>query len=77
MQRIGRVRRRVHADTISVGGLALAALGLVLFAASFLLQNPVPLTVRGSIIVFIAVGIAVSTGLLRVSIRRTSTAAWR
>jgi putative tricarboxylic transport membrane protein len=48
------------------GGLALAAVGLVLFTASFMLQNPVPLTVRGSIIIFIAVGIAVATRLLRV-----------
>jgi putative tricarboxylic transport membrane protein len=48
------------------GGLVLVALGLILFAASFMLQNPVPLTVRGSIIIFIAVGIAVSAGLLRV-----------
>src|SRR5262245_59725017 len=47
------------------GGLTLAVLGLILFATSFLLQNPVPLTVRGSIIVFIAVGIAVAVGLLR------------
>jgi putative tricarboxylic transport membrane protein len=49
-----------------VGGLALAAVGLLLFVWSFLLQNPVPLTVRGSIIVFVAVGIAISAGLLRV-----------
>ena len=49
-----------------VGGLILAAAGLVLFATSYLLQNPVPLTVRGSIVIFIAVGIAISAGLLRV-----------
>jgi len=49
-----------------VGGLALAAVGLLLFACSFLLQNPVPLTVRGAIVVFVAVGIAISAGLLRV-----------
>ena len=30
------------------------------------LQNPVPLTVRGSVVIFIAVGIAISAGLLRV-----------
>ena len=30
------------------------------------MQNPVPLTVRGSIVIFIAVGIAISAGLLRV-----------
>ena len=49
-----------------IGSLVLVVLGLILFATSFLLQNPVPLTVRGSIIVFIAVSIAVTAGLLRV-----------
>jgi putative tricarboxylic transport membrane protein len=49
-----------------IGGLILAVVGLVLFATSFLLQNPVPLTVRGSVVIFIAVGIAISAGLLRV-----------
>ena len=49
-----------------VGGLVLAAAGLALFVWSFLLQNPVPLTVRASIVIFIAVGIAISAGLLRV-----------
>ena len=49
-----------------VGGAVLAVLGLILFATSYLLQNPVPLTVRGSVIVFMAVGIAISAGLLRV-----------
>ena len=49
-----------------VGGAILAVAGLVLLATSFLLQNPVPLTVRGSIVIFIAVGIAISAGLLRV-----------
>jgi putative tricarboxylic transport membrane protein len=48
------------------GGLVLVGFGLVLFATSFMLQNPVPLTVRGAIIIFIAVGIAISAGLLRV-----------
>ena len=48
------------------GGLVLAGFGLILFVTSFMLQNPVPLTVRGSIIIFMAVGIAVSAGLLRV-----------
>jgi putative tricarboxylic transport membrane protein len=49
-----------------VGGAILAVAGLVLLATSFLLQNPVPLTVRGSIVIFTAVGIAISAGLLRV-----------
>jgi putative tricarboxylic transport membrane protein len=49
-----------------VGGAILAVAGLVLLATSFMLQNPVPLTVRGAIIIFTAVGIAISAGLLRV-----------
>lgn len=49
-----------------IGGAILTVTGLVLFATSFLLQNPVPLTVRGSIVIFIAVSIAVATGYLRV-----------
>jgi len=49
-----------------VGGAILAVAGLALFATSFLLQNPVPLTVRGSVVIFVAVGIAISAGLLRV-----------
>lgn len=48
------------------GGLTLAVLGGILFTTSFLLQNPVPLTVRGSIIIYIAVGIAVAAAWLRV-----------
>jgi putative tricarboxylic transport membrane protein len=49
-----------------VGGLTLLALAAILLATSFLLQNPVPLTVRGAIVIFGAVGVAVSMGLLRV-----------
>src|SRR3954468_7134533 len=49
-----------------VGGAILAAAGLILLASSFLLHNPVPLTVRPSVVIFIAVGIAISAGLLRV-----------
>jgi putative tricarboxylic transport membrane protein len=49
-----------------VGGLVLAAAALALLAWSFFTQNPVPLTVRASIIIFAAVGIAISAGLLRV-----------
>jgi putative tricarboxylic transport membrane protein len=49
-----------------VGGAILVVAGLVLLATSFLLQNPVPLTVRGSIVIFTAIGIAISAGLLRV-----------
>jgi putative tricarboxylic transport membrane protein len=49
-----------------VGGAILTVLGLILLATSFLLQNPVPLSVRGAVIIFTAVGIAISAGLLRV-----------
>ncbi len=49
-----------------IGGAILAVAGLLLLATSFLLHNPVPLTVRGSIVIFTAVGIAISAGLLRV-----------
>jgi putative tricarboxylic transport membrane protein len=49
-----------------LGGLTLAVLGTILLITSFLVQNPVPLTVRGSIVVFVAVGIAVAARLLRV-----------
>ena len=49
-----------------IGGAILAVAGLTLLATSFLLQNPVPLTVRASVIIFAAVGIAISAGLLRV-----------
>jgi putative tricarboxylic transport membrane protein len=55
-----------HRQYNLVGGLILAALGLTLFIFSFLLQNPVPLTVRGSVVIYIAVGIAIASGLLRV-----------
>jgi putative tricarboxylic transport membrane protein len=48
------------------GGLTLLVLALILLATSFFLQNPVPLTVRGSIVIFGAVGIAVAFGMLRV-----------
>jgi putative tricarboxylic transport membrane protein len=48
------------------GGAVLALAGAVLFATSFLLQNPVPLTLHASIIIFIAVGIAISAGFFPV-----------
>jgi putative tricarboxylic transport membrane protein len=47
-------------------GLVIAGLGLILLITSFMVQNPVPLTVRGAIVIFAAVGLAVSAGLLRV-----------
>ena len=55
-----------HRQYNLVGGAILAVAGLILLATSFLLQNPVPLTVRGSVVIFTAVGIAISMGLLRV-----------
>jgi putative tricarboxylic transport membrane protein len=47
-------------------GSVLVVLGLILFVTSFLLQNPVPLTVRGAIVIFTAVSLAVAAGWLRV-----------
>ena len=49
-----------------VGGLVLVVAAVILLATSFLLQNPVPLTVRGAVVIFGAVGLAVSMGWLRV-----------
>ena len=49
-----------------VGGALLAVAGLILFGTSFLENTPVPLTVRGSIVIFTAVGIAIGAGYLRV-----------
>jgi putative tricarboxylic transport membrane protein len=49
-----------------VGGSILTVAGVVLFATSFLLQNPVPLFIHGCIFIFIAVGAAIALGLLRV-----------
>lgn len=49
-----------------VGGIILAVAALGLFVWSFWVNNPVPLPVRSSIIIFFAVGIAISAGLLRV-----------
>ena len=48
------------------GGITLLVLALILFVSSFLLQNPVPLTVRGSVVIFGAAGLAVAAGWLRV-----------
>jgi len=49
-----------------IGGSLLTGCGLILFATSFLLQNPVPLTVHGSVFIFIAVSVAIALGYLRV-----------
>jgi hypothetical protein len=48
------------------GGLALAGAGAILFLTSFLVRNPVPFTVRGAIILFIAAGLAVSFRFIHV-----------
>jgi putative tricarboxylic transport membrane protein len=48
------------------GGALLAVAGVLLLVWSYFVQNPVPLTVPGSIVIFIAVGIAISAGFLRV-----------
>jgi putative tricarboxylic transport membrane protein len=49
-----------------ISGLVLAVAGLILLITSFLVKSPVPLTVRGAIVIFIAVGLAVSFRFLRV-----------
>jgi len=49
-----------------ISGLMFTALGGILLASSFMLQSPVPLTLRAAIIVFVAVSIAISLGLLPV-----------
>ena len=49
-----------------IGGSVLAILGLILLSSSFLLHNSVPLAVRAGVIVYIAVGIAIASGLLKV-----------
>ena len=48
------------------GGIALAVLGAILLITSFMVRNPVPLTVRGSIVLFMAAGLAVSLRYLNV-----------
>src|SRR6266852_5140367 len=62
MTRVEEARRRYNL----IGGLMLAVAGLVLLSTSFLLHNPVPLSVRAAVIVFAAAGIAISAGLVRV-----------
>jgi putative tricarboxylic transport membrane protein len=49
-----------------LAGSVIAFRGLVLLTGSFLVHNPVPLAVRAGIIVYIAVGIAIASGLLKV-----------
>jgi putative tricarboxylic transport membrane protein len=55
---------RSHYDLY--GGIVLAVLAGVLFVWTFYQRTPVPLAVQASIIVFAAVGIAVSAHLIRV-----------
>ena len=47
-------------------GIAIAVVGAILLITSFMVRNPVPLTVRGSIVLFIAAGLAVSLRFLDV-----------
>ena len=47
-------------------GIGLAVAGAILLATSFMVRNPVPLTVRGAIVLFMAGGLAVTFGFLRV-----------
>jgi hypothetical protein len=53
-----------HYNLMSGGFLAIA--GVILFVTSFLTNTPVPLVVRGSVVIFVAVGIAIAVGYLRV-----------
>ncbi|HEY5962948.1 MAG TPA: hypothetical protein VIU42_02910, partial [Xanthobacteraceae bacterium] len=55
-----------HRRYCLIGGAALAVAGLVLLATSFLVHNPVVFSVRAGIVVFTAVGIAISAGFLKV-----------
>jgi putative tricarboxylic transport membrane protein len=48
------------------GGVFLAVVGGILLLTSFLVRNPVPLTVRGSIVIFMAMGIAVAMRFIQV-----------
>src|ERR1043166_2030859 len=48
------------------GGLTLAFLAVVLFVCSFLVRNPVPLSVYAGIVVFAGVSIAVALSYLKV-----------
>lgn len=48
------------------GGITLFVAGGILFACSFLMRTAVPLTVRGSIILFMAAGLAVTLRFLKV-----------
>lgn len=47
-------------------GALLAVLAAVLLLTSFMVRNPVPLTVRGAIVLFMAAGLAVSFRFLQV-----------
>ena len=48
------------------GGIFLAVVGGILLATSFMVRNPVPLTVRGAIVLFMAAGLAVTFRFLHV-----------
>src|SRR5215510_10712978 len=62
MSRVEEARRRYNL----IGGSILTVAGLTLLASSFLVHSSVPLAVRAGIIVFMAVGIAIAAGLLKV-----------
>lgn len=48
------------------GGITLTLVGVLLLVTSFMVRNPVPFAVRGAIVLFIAVGLAVSLRFLDV-----------
>lgn len=62
MSRVEEARRRYNL----IGGAILTLAGLVLLASSFLVHSSVPLALHAGIIVFIAVGIAIGAGILKV-----------
>lgn len=62
MSRVEEARRRYNLT----GGVILALSGLVLLGSSFLVHSSVPLALHAAIILFIAVGIAIAAGFLKV-----------
>jgi putative tricarboxylic transport membrane protein len=60
--RVAEARRRYHL----IGGSILAVAGIVLLGSSFMVQQAVPFSVLASIVVFIAVGVAIAGGFLKV-----------
>src|ERR1700738_5628108 len=62
LSRVQAARRRYNL----IGGLILAIAGLILLGSTFLVHSSVPLELDAGIILFTAVGIAISGGFLKV-----------